>query len=162
MENQRSHPYHVEIAGDDDMDDVNNVNNNNLKRKSVNKTIGTRSKMKAGSAISSTATLNNLLGDAGKRSAQMPVRFANHETSHTLGKRKSSAATNNAPKSTTFYHHDAEAHASNTTKKNRNTEKVLPLSQSQTTPPPIPIITSNEQTNISFKSCFDIQMTNDR
>ena len=105
--------------------------------------------MKAGSAISSTATLNNLLGDAGKRSAQMPVRFENHETSHTLGKRKSSAATNNAPKSTTFYHHDAEAHASNTTKKNRNTEKVLPLSQSQRTPPPIPIITSNEQTNMS-------------
>ena len=105
--------------------------------KSVNKTNRTKSKMVTGSAISSTAPLNNVLG---KRSAQMPVRFANHETTQILGKRKNSAATNNAPKSTSFYHHDESVHVVRSTsctvqKENPNTEKVLPQSQSSTEPP---------------------------
>ena len=87
MNSQRPHPYSVRVAGDDDINAVNNVNNNS-KSKFVNKTNCTTSKMATGSAISSTATLHTLLG---KRSAQMPVRFANHETSHNLRKRKSSA-----------------------------------------------------------------------
>ena len=129
MDSQRPHPY-VKIAGDDDMDAVNIVNNNS-KTKYVNKTNSTRSKMATGSAISSTAPLNNVLG---KRCAQMPVRFDNHETSQILGKRKSSAATNDAPpKSTSFYNH---ASSTSCAVMNRNAEKdkvekVLPSSQSR-------------------------------
>ena len=60
---KRQHPYSVKIAGNDDENNVNNVNINKMKDKSVNKSMGTRSKMAAGTAINNSGILNTHLGD---------------------------------------------------------------------------------------------------
>ena len=126
MDGQRQHPYSVEIAGDDDTNDVNIVNKNKMKKKIVHKHISTRSKMAAGPTISNTGALNNVLG-AGKRATQMPVKFANHDTPYVLSRK--SPAKNTAPETTSFYHHErAPASISHSTE-NRFVGKVLPQSQ---------------------------------
>ena len=129
MVSQRQHPYSVNIAGDDDEEDVNNVNKLKSK-KSVHKTIGTRSKMAAGSAISSSSVLGNVLG---KKTAQMTVEFPSHSTST-----KSNVVANTTaplPQPISFFRHErAPATSCNT---DHNIEKILPSSQ-----PPISTTTA--------------------